>query len=79
MIKSLPSPAVLVGDINCPSINWKEQYATQKGERIFLEAMQDAFWTQHVLEPTHKDGNCLDIVGSSEEDIVASVEAVGRN
>ena len=43
-----------------------------------MEAFQDAFWTQHVLGPTHRDGNCLDIVGSSEEDLVASVESIGR-
>ena len=78
MIKSLPSPAVLVGDMNCPTIDWNTQYATQKGEKVLLEAFQDAFWTQHVLGPTHRDGNCLDIVGSSEEDLVASVESIGR-
>ena len=39
MIRSLPSPAVLVGDMNCPSIDWKDQHATNKGEMIFLKAM----------------------------------------
>ena len=78
MIKSLPSPAILAGDMNCPSIDWKAQHTTHKGEKRFLEAMQDAFWTQHVLIPTHKDGNCLDIVASSDEDLVANVESIGR-
>ena len=78
LIKSLPSPAVLVGDMNCPSIDWKIQHASHKGEKILLESIQDAFWTQHVHGPTHRDGNCLDIVASSEEDLVANVESVGR-
>jgi hypothetical protein len=78
MIKSIPGPAILVADMNCPSINWREQHTTHNGEKLLLEAMQDAFWTQHVLGPTHRDGNCLDIVGSSEDDLVTNVESIGR-
>ena len=31
-----------------------------------------------MLGPTHRDRNCLNIVGSSEEDLVARVESIGR-
>ena len=40
--------------------------------------MQDTFWTQHILGPTHIDRKCLAIVGSSKENSVARVKSVGR-
>ena len=38
--------------------------------------VENKFWVQHVLEPTHEDGNTLDLCISSQDDTVAGVEVL---
>lgn len=60
---------VLVGDFNLPGINWKEMGGRTKLENEFLDFIVDMGLTQHVEEATHKKGNILDLVLSSEPDL----------
>lgn len=44
---------------------------------MVIDFMNEKFWTQHVTEPTHEKGNCLDLVFSSSENLVISTENIG--
>ena len=44
---------------------------------MLLDLLGDKFWHQVVREPTHRDGNTLDLVIPSSAELVASVESVG--
>ena len=59
---------LLVGDFNYPSIDWQEMSASGEGE-LFLDIVQDNFLHQHVRQAT-RGANILDLVVSSEEDLV---------
>jgi endonuclease/exonuclease/phosphatase (EEP) superfamily protein YafD len=63
---------ILTGDFNHPSINWSTFECDNEGED-FLDCVNDCFWFQHVLEPTRGE-NVLDLVFSSEEEMVQDVE-----
>ena len=59
---------LLVRDFNYPSIDWQEMSAGGGGE-LFLDIVQDNFLHQHVRQAT-RGANILDLVVSSEEDVV---------
>ena len=59
---------LLVGDFNYPGIDWQEMSASGDGER-FMDIVQDNFLHQHVKQAT-RGANILDLVISSEEDLV---------
>ena len=68
---------VIVGDFNLPDIRWQNGCAGSKG-RKFLETISDKFLTQHINSATHDGGNILDLVISSEEELVKDVEMCGN-
>ena len=77
MIKEMRGKYVLVGDFNFPGIRWETGRCDAKS-RAFFEVLEDNFLVQHVSEPTHKSGNLLDLVISTDEDMVEGVECEGR-
>ena len=44
---------------------------------MLLDLLGDRFWHQIVREPTHRDGNTLDLVIPSSTELVAGVETIG--
>ena len=68
---------VMIGDFNLPDIRWQTGCSGAKGRR-FLETMKDKFLSQHVETATHDSGNILDLVISSEENLVRDVEMIGK-
>jgi hypothetical protein len=71
---------VIMGDYNFPDIDWEVMSSGGKGAR-FLEAVTEAFLTQHVRDATRGE-NRLDLVFTSEPDMVEYVEVgapVGRS
>ena len=44
---------------------------------MLLDLLGDKFWHQVVREPTHRDGNTLDLVIPSSAELVAAVETLG--
>ena len=77
LVRQLKGRFVLVGDFNFPGIRWSTGGSDAKG-RLFYETVEDRHMTQHVEEPTHTRGNLLDLVLSSEEEIVREVRMEGR-
>ena len=76
-IEKMNGQYIIIGDFNFPDIRWKTGCSGAKG-RQFLETMADKFLTQHVETATHNSGNILDLVISSEEDLVRDVELIGN-
>ena len=74
VLGGLNGNVVVVGDFNLPSIDWERNWAGNNREEGLVDLVENKFWSQHVLEPTHEDGNTLDLCLSSQEDTVAGVE-----
>ena len=68
---------IIIGDFNFPGIGWESGTSDAKG-RCFYETCMDAFITQHVQEATHNSGNLLDLVLTSDEDMVREVRMLGK-
>ncbi len=65
-----------MGDFNYPNINFESPSA--RGEDFdFLKMTQDSFLIQHVDFPT-RDNNILDLVFSTEKNMVESVDVIGK-
>ena len=67
---------MVVGDFNLQSIDWERNWAGVAREEGLIDLVENKFWVQHVLEPTHEDGNTLDLCISSQDDTVSGVEVL---
>ena len=70
---------VLMEDFNYPDIDWNQCQCTplaSQESKLFLEAIDDSFVTQHVTFPTRMTAT-LDLVLSDEENTVFDVRHVG--
>ena len=61
---------IIMGDFNHPSIDWGNLCADTAADSVFPDLVEDCFLIQHVNEPTHKAGNILDLVLTTELDTV---------
>ena len=75
------SHVLISGDLNHPSLNWRENTSPPDGNHpstIFMEAVQESFLTQHVTEPTHHRGNntpnTLDLIFTNEEGMIEKLK-----
>ena len=68
---------IAVGDFNYPGIRWEMGRSDARG-RAFYDAVEDRHFSQHVDEPTHISGNILDLVLSSDENVVQGVQMERR-
>ena len=66
--------SVVVGDFNYPGLNWHTMQADNQSTD-FRDMCLDSFLHQHVFEPTRNE-NILDIILSTERDIIQSIEVV---
>ncbi len=63
--------AVIMGDFNCPGINWETVSADREGGQL-LNIYSENFLSQFVVEPTRGE-NILDIILATEEDLIKEV------
>ena len=68
---------LLMGDFNYPDIDWESNTTGSSISERFLNCVEDNFLTQHVREPTRGNA-CLDLIITSDPDIVEQVEALIR-
>ena len=71
---------MLMGDFNYKNIAWSKSrgMATESASlatKLFVDCLQTNFLTQHTLSPT-RENNILDLVITSEPDLVDSVEVI---
>ena len=62
-----------MGDFNYRYIKWVTLEAIAE-EAEFLDMVPDCFLTQHVTEPTRDSNTVLDLVSSTEPELVEDVE-----
>ena len=77
LINNLRGKFLLVGDFNYPGIRWMTGGSDAKS-RAFHETLVEKGLTQHVDVPTHISGNILDLLISSDDDMVQCVQVEGR-
>ena len=68
---------VIVGDFNFPGIDWSTGRSDTKG-RSFHEACMDSFLVQHIDQETHRSGHILDLLFTTEENMVDKVTMIGK-
>ncbi len=68
-------PVAVYGDFNYPGINWETFEAPgYMGQDVFLEQMNQMGFDQLVFEPTHYQGNILDLILISEPNLIQNVK-----
>ncbi len=60
--------AVIIGDFNCPSIDWTSMNGDGEGNRL-IEMAEDAFLTLIVTPPT-RENNILDLMFACDPDLI---------
>ena len=63
----------VLGDIFLPDVCWKSDEATSSYSTEFLSIVEDFHFTQLLDEPSHVDGNLLDVILSSNTEISVSI------
>ena len=59
-------PCIIVGDFNLPNICWSTFTGNSSVSTFFCDFIFNWNLTQHILVPTHIEGNILDLVLTSE-------------
>ena len=77
LMKEMTGDYVVIGDFNYPGIRWASGGSDAKG-RAFYDVIEDNYMIQHVDEPTHINGNILDLIISREDNLVQRVRMEGR-
>ena len=62
---------LIVGDFNCPGVNWEDRTSDAEGRRL-IELANKEFLTQWVDKPT-RGNNTLDLVFSTEDNVVTDL------
>ncbi len=60
--------AVIIGDFDCPSIDWTSMNGDREGNRL-TEMAEDAFLTEILTKPTRQN-NILGLVFASDPDLI---------
>ncbi len=60
--------AIIVGDFNCPNVDWNLMHGAQEGSRL-VEMVEDSFLKQIVNQPT-REHNILDLVLVTDPDLI---------
>ena len=68
--------AIIVGDFNCPNIDWNWQTGDPEGSRL-IDLGEDKFLSQAGNRPT-KENNLLNLVLATGPDLIGNCE-VGEN
>ena len=71
-LSTIRAPAIILGDFNYPNISW-DTLLCRAETQAFLDITQDRYLTQHVNFPTHRGGNLLDLVFSTNPNLILSV------
>ena len=69
---SLNKQAIIIGDFNCPNIDWGSMHGDQEGNKL-IEMIEDTFLTQIVDQPT-RENNILDLILVTDPDLISNCE-----
>ena len=78
-----PLPDIVFGgDFNLPNIDWLEKTSSTCTKEVRnMAAVMESFTTeffleQYVTQPTHKDGNTLDLVFINNDDLILDIQVI---
>ena len=66
-------PMISIGDFNLEKIDWNA-FTAPPSQRKLLKVMDEKNWVQLIEEPTHRDGNVLDIIITPDPNIIFNVD-----
>ena len=66
-------PIILLGDFNTPDINWDILTGSSSQSILFCDLVFQLNFLQLVNEPTHVQGNVLDLIFTNKEDLIDNV------
>ncbi len=69
--------AIIIGDFNCPNIDWGQLTGDQEGNRL-IEMVEDSFLTQVETQPT-RENHLLDLVLVSDPDLIRDCKVGEKN
>ncbi len=67
-------PTLLLGDFNCPDINWSIMTASSHFSSSLCDTLFSLNLVQLVTEPTHIHGNILDIIATNVPQRIVNLE-----
>jgi hypothetical protein len=75
-IRSIDSNSniILVGDFNCPGIDWTTFSSSSAPDSELCDLMLDHNFIQLVTSPTHLHGNCLDLVFTNNPECILNLQ-----
>ena len=80
VIEANPSAdTILVGDFNLPNVQWDTLSSTSSASCTFCDFVFDNSLTQLIDQPTHIQGNILDLVLSNSNDCVTNLAVAPSN
>ena len=80
VIESNPSDStIIVGDFNLPDIQWDTLSSTSSISCAFCDFVFDNLLTQLIDQPTHIQGNILDLVLSNSNDCITNLSVASNN
>ena len=78
LIANTEKPSIIVGDFNYSDIDWNLQTAGTPHSHAFLNCIQDNFYTQNIDFPTHCSGSLIDLILTSDSNLVNDISELGR-
>ena len=78
-LASGPNQLIVLGDFNYPDICWSSMIGSTTISYLFCEAVFNANLSQLINVPMHVKGNILDLVLTSDEDMVYCIEFILLN
>ena len=70
---------IWIGDFNCPKIDFKNQVCNDEHHMGIFEAINSHGLDQIIEEPTHRGGNCLDLLFIGSETMLANHKVEERS
>ena len=77
LLSSANGHSIFIGDFNYRDIDWNNCTARGDQAKLFLDAVNDNFFTQMVNFPTHSSGSTLDLVLTSNANLITDIEDCG--
>lgn len=85
-MSTLPTPTpdvLLCGDFNLPHVSWPngvQKPGITRDEQLMVQELlglaQDTYLTQQIVEPTHKQGNTLDLLFTNNQQFLHNYQCV---
>ena len=67
------NPILVLGDLNCPGIDWENLHGSNVHEEKLIECVQNNFLEQTINFPTRGE-NCLDLVFTNFTELISEIK-----